>query len=82
MNVSGGQKIGPRGQELAELDEGRPHLFQIPRQFIGARLGRQCLVKRLDSESFVQASIGQHVRAPILDQQKGDVFVALQMLRL
>jgi hypothetical protein len=75
------QEVRARGQELAQLDEGWPQLLEVVGQALRLRrhLGGLGAVV---AEHRVEPGDAHEVRAAVLDQQPGDVLVALQVLRL
>ena len=72
------QQVRARREELAELDERRPQGFEVLGELLrisGDLLG-DLDVRQIDVDGLDQ------VRAPVLDQQAGEILVALQVLRL
>ena len=74
-----GQEVGAGGEELAELDEGRPQRLEVLGELLRVAadgLLHDLVVRQIDVDRLDQ------VRPPVLDQQAGDVGIAFQMLRL
>lgn len=70
--------IGPRRQQLPELDEGRPEFLDVACQLLG--LGRRLArVRLLLRHELRQAGVLDQVTASVLEQQPGEVLVALQV---
>ena len=71
--------VGTSGEELRELDVGRPELFNVAREL--ARLGNARLVLlHLLRQELVQPGARHQIAPPVLEQQPREILVALEML--
>ena len=72
------QQVRARREKLAELDERRPHVLEVERQFLGVALSRL----GVDSRAGPLA-LGPVTRcAPVLDQQRSNTLIRRQVLDL
>ncbi len=72
-------EIGPRGDELAELDEGRAQLFQVRGKFFRLRRNNRCAA--IGQRIVDEWRILDQVAASILGEQPHHVLVKLQVFR-
>ena len=75
------QKVGPRREKLAELDEGRPHALEIAGQVGGGLIG-SLRHHGIVGEHGIETRGGDHITPPVFHQEEGDVLVPLEVLRL
>jgi hypothetical protein len=81
FHVGEGKDVGARGEELAELDEGRPHLLEIGGKMLGELLFAGSDHRRV-GDRLIEAGALHEVGPPVLHEESGDVLVALEVLAL
>jgi hypothetical protein len=74
------QEVGPRREQLRELDEGRPHPLDVGRKLLQLRrLYRLLALGRGALDGLLQPRVLHEVAPPVLHQQRRDVFVTFEM---
>jgi len=79
FDVREGQEVGAGGEELADLDEGRPHLLEVGRELLGELLLAGSGHRRFD-EGLLEAGVLHQLGPPVLHEEGGDVLVSLEVL--
>lgn len=79
VEVRGGQQIGARGEQLAQLHEGGAKLLEIGGELLGIPVILN-LTEHLSFERLVKSRTVDEVAAAILQQEPGDVFVLTKPL--
>jgi hypothetical protein len=81
FHVGEGKDVRPRGEELAELDERRPHLLEVGREVLGELLLAGSGHRRVGHRLF-EAGALHEVGPSVLHEEGGDVPVALEVFAL
>ena len=69
LHVGQGQQIGARGQELADLDEGRPHLLEVGGEMLG-QLGFAERRDQLGGGDVLEAGVLHQIGPPVLHEKR------------
>ncbi len=80
LDVGGGDELGARGEELAELDVGGSEFFEVVGKLIGVGFFLGGGLGVFVGEGFIQPGVFHQVRTAIFPQKEADVFIVLKML--
>ena len=77
VEVDGREQVGPGRQELTELDERGAHGLELIDEFLSVFLG-----SGVDGLGVLRVEVLDAVRAPVFDEERGDVLVTREMVDL